>query len=181
MQTRILDMKPYFKPTNKFQSTHFNSCYPPPPPPPPPPTHPSTFKGVDKGRSSHDTSTLLRQQHLQENVQISSKKIQGETLSIQASQECLHLLALGSHTLKTRNQYDPQPLRFSHTMQAQITPENQLEHNNEDPAITEEPIIVYKKTKNIGQSLVSSSAGRTKQPKQTLKLLLNSQILLNSW
>jgi hypothetical protein len=29
-QTGILDIKPYFKPTNKFQYTHFNSCHAPP-------------------------------------------------------------------------------------------------------------------------------------------------------
>ena len=33
----VLDIKPFFKSTNKFQYTHFNSVSPPPPPPPPPP------------------------------------------------------------------------------------------------------------------------------------------------
>ena len=39
-EKRILDIKPYFKSTNKFQYTHFHSSHPP-----------STFRGLVKGEA----------------------------------------------------------------------------------------------------------------------------------
>ena len=165
--TGILDIKPYFKPTNKFQYTHQTSCHP---------AH--TFKGLIKGeairslRLSSDEQTykktlkFLHKKFI--NRQYPHKVIRRIFNQVQYSHRNKYLMP-NTQTLRNDTRI-PLVLPF----QPQYTPLDikQALKKDTDEYIIESPILAFTKGTTIASKIVSART-KHKSPPKALTFLLN--------
>lgn len=163
----ILDIEPFFKPTNKFQYTHFQSCHPP-----------STFKGVVKAetirmlRLSSSPSTYQNKCRFLAN-RFKERGYPHKLINVAMQEVPFHLRESYLETRETQ-ELPADRVPFVCPYQQQIGSKvlrKAIWDEVNDGGIEEQPLIAFTKSRTVGRGLVSSLAGSTERPRKAGQLL----------
>ena len=162
----ILDISPFFKPTNKFQYTHFNSNHPR-----------STFRGLVKGEATRILRLSSDEETYKKTCQFLTKKFRERKYPHRMIAKTLNQVPYShredSLAEKPKKEWEEHKIPFVCPYQEHIEPHRlrQAIWTKED-GIIEEPVIAYQRCKSIGKHLTSSLAGTDKsRPRAALRLL----------
>ena len=158
-----LSIRPFFKPTNKFQYTHFNSCHP---------SH--IFSGIVKGETIRILRLSSEEQTYYKIRKFLAKKFRNRGYPWKLVRRTMHEVP---YTLRTKylahmqprdKEYDLVP--FISQFQPQFPPAT-IKQNILDPHIPEKPIMAFQKAKTLAKHLVRAALQDHTLPEQARSLI----------
>ena len=158
-----LSIRPFFKPTNKFQYTHFNSCHP---------SH--IFSGIVKGETIRILRLSSEEQTYHRVRKFLAKKFRNRGYPWKLVRMKMHEVP---YTLRPKYLAHMQPkekeddlVPFISQFQPQFPPST-IKQNILDPHIQEKPIMAFRKAKTLANHLVRATLPDHTLPDQVRSLI----------
>ena len=160
-----LSIRPFFKPTNKFQYTHFNSCHP---------SH--IFSGIVKGETIRILRLSSEEQTYHRVRKFLAKKFRNRGYPWKLVRMKMHEVP---YTLRPKYLAHMQPkekeddlVPFISQFQPQFPPST-IKQNILDPHIQEKPIMAFWKAKTLANHLVRATLPDHTLPDQVRSLTVD--------
>lgn len=165
----ILDIKPYFKNTNKFQYTHFRSAHP---------RH--TFGGLVKGESIRILRLSSDKETYTKTLKFLHKKFKARDYPYRVIRKAMNKVPFNLRQKyledKDHKELDEHQVPYVCAYQPQFktsTHRNCIKDNSLDKHILEQPLLAYKKGTTLANHLVRARLRTFPDPPRTLCLLPN--------